>query len=186
MSVDNSKRDLLVQSRHILRWRGVRGGQGGSGGAATSLPVNNSEQDRTVAGWLIINTAPGLTIITSDISDGWAQGSPLARSTSAEEKILNKTTDWWSQWFTLIWADHHSSSASLGRRSRRFLPRSQGVTEDSRSIYGNFLVNIILTEKSPQGGTCQPSSDDTDQYLLTAGSGETSILYMVNQCHASS
>ena len=54
------------------------------------------------------------------------------------------------------------------------------------SIYGNFLVNIILTEKSPQGGTCHLSSDDTDQYLLTAGSGETSILYMVNQCHASS
>ena len=37
---------------------------------ATLLPVNNSAQDRTVAGWLIKNTAPWVTIITSDISDG--------------------------------------------------------------------------------------------------------------------
>ena len=42
---------------------------------------------------------------------------------------------------------------------------------DRESIYGNFLVKIVLTEKSPQGGTCHLSSDDTDQYLLTAGSG---------------
>ena len=52
MSVDNLKRDLLVQWRHILRWRGQgRSGQvrAGERSSATSLPVNNSGQDRTVA-----------------------------------------------------------------------------------------------------------------------------------------
>ena len=178
MSVDNSKRDLLVQSRHILRWRGVRGGQGGSGGAATSLPVNNSEQDRTVAGWLIINTAPGLTIITSDISDGWAQGSPLARSTSAEEKILNKTTDWWSQWFTLI-----SSSFFICVTRTRFPHVPTKVLNSEQTFqFMEIFSSTLFWQKSPR----RADSDDTDQYLLTAGSGETSILYMVNQCHASS
>ena len=81
-----------------------------------------------------------------------------ASSTSAEEKILNLTTDWLSQWFTLLWSSFFICVTKT--------LCSQVPTPDSRcynrardySIYGNFLVNIILTEKSPQGGTCHFSS----------------------------
>ena len=180
--VDNLKRHLQVQWRHILRWRsGVRAGQSRSGGMLPRYLLITQSRTETVVGRLIRSTGSPppswLTIITYDFSDGWAQGSPPAGSCSAEEKILNKTRDRLSQWFTLI-----LSSVFICVTGTRFRQVASKVLQETFQFMEIFS-STLSWHRSPR----RADSDDTDLYLLTAGSGETtSILYMVNQCHAPS